>query len=166
MAQLASDIEIDKVLRAVAAVHGSVHVAAFSDNLIFLLEDAGWLGSVKAALTNATTKQFGSDVTTALVPRMRCDKPTSFVFCRRRYCWKKGKLNKSLPDGWIDEFSIRLMERMRDAYHAASSAELDRCEQSIRGFIRQHHDIIAAENEGIELLVSAKEYRKLLPKKA
>ena len=164
LAQLASDIEIDKVLRAVGAAHGSVHVAAFSDNLIFLLEDAGWLGSVQAALTEATTKQFGSDVTTALVNRIRCDKPNHFQFCRRTYSWKKGKLHKGVPPGYLDDYAIKTAIRMQDAYAAKDLNGLERCEASVVSFFHSHLAIDGVFEECASLFVEVHERRKTLMK--
>lgn len=165
LAQLAADIEVDKVLRSVAAVHDTVHVAAFGDNLIFVLEDAGWLGSVRDALTSAVTKQFGSDVTTALVHRIEVARPEVFRFCRRTYRRKKGKLIKQLPSGYIDEFEIRAMVALQDAYAAKSSIRLDRCEASINGFLGAHGMVKGVPKVCVRLLVSVNERRALLAKK-
>lgn len=166
LAQLAADIEIDSVMRAIASVDASVHVAAHSDNIIILLEDDSWLGSVQSALTLAVTKQFGSNVTTALVHRIRYEKPASFNFCRRTYRWRKGKLEKHLPADYIEQFSIRAMIKLQDAASIGSSNGLSRCEASIRGFLVQHAEVKGALNECVDLLATLKEYRQILNKKS
>jgi hypothetical protein len=165
LAQLASDIEIDRVLRSVAAVHESVHVAAYGDNLIFLLDDASWVGSVRDALTSSVTKQFGSDATTALVHRIRCDAPSHFEFCRRIYRWKNDALQKKLPRGYIDEFETRAMIAQQDAFGLKSLKGLNRCEASIMGFAGSHSEVKGTLQVAVRLLTSLNEYRTILAKK-
>lgn len=165
LAQLASDIEVDKVLRSVAAVHPSVHVAAHGDNLIFLLEDAGRAGSVLDALTSIVTKQFGPDATTALVHRIRNDTPAHFEFCKRIYGWKKGHLTKRLPEGYIDEFETKSMVAMQDAFASKSLNRLESCEESIKGFVSAHVGVKRSLEACVALLVSLEEYRRILAKK-
>lgn len=164
LAQLAADIEVDKVIKAVAAVHGSVHVAAAGDNLIVLLEDAGWTGSVLDALTSSVTKHFGPDVTSVLVKRIEYATPASFWFCKRRYCCKKNDLTKHLPPNYLETFELKTMMALQDAFAAKDSLWLDHCESSIKGFLGAHHNEKGVLDGCVELLVSLGQYRALMPK--
>lgn len=165
LAQLAADIEIDKLLCAIEAVSQSVKAAAFGDNLIVLLKDTSELGSVEAALASATSKIFGADVSAALVHRIERQKPTSFYFCRRNYRRVKGKLVVSLPDNFLDDFVIKSMVQIYDAWSARSDASLAKCKRSIEGFARHHVQLKNVFEQCIPLLCEVDDYRTRLAKK-
>ncbi|WP_439468894.1 hypothetical protein [Blastomonas fulva] len=164
LAQLAADIEVDKVIKDVAAVGGSVHVAAVSDNLIFLLEDSGWTGSVLDALTSSVSKHFGPDVTSVLIKRIEYASPAEFWFCKRRYCYKKGTVTKYLPPNHFEYFEFKTMLRLQDAFAAKNGLLLNKCEDSIKGFLSAHSKAKGVLGGCVGLLVSLEQYRVLMAK--
>lgn len=165
LAQLAADTEIDKLLCAIEASSQSVKAAAFGDNIIVLLKVASELGSVEAALASATSKIFGADVSAALVHRIARAKPTSFYFCRRNYQRVKGKLIVSLPNNFLDDFVIKSMVQIQDAWAARSDPALAKCKRNIEGFLRHHAPRKKVFEECVPLLCEVHDLRAILAKK-
>jgi hypothetical protein len=138
LAQDVSDALIKEVLEAVEASASGVHAAAWGDNLIFVLNDGSALASVKNALMSAVQARFGADVIGELIDRITVSAPkASFLFCGRRYRLTKGKLQAMTPQDRIDNFGVRLEQKIADALESGDPTTAIR---SLRGWLSQNRD--------------------------
>ncbi len=161
LSQLASDAVIAMVMRSISDIGPGIRVASHGDNIIILMEAVTSKASVAHALTSAVTKCFGADVSSELTCRIRCKAPSAgFSFCRRNYAFKKGGLKIALPADWVDDFSLRTLDKIERARGPKGLKVWDSIERSIKGWIRHSPKSDKIINAGMELLVHVKFMRK------
>lgn len=161
LSQVAADVAIAAVMRAISDVHPSVRVASHGDNLIVLMGDTSWKASVIAALTSGVAEHFGTDVSAELPCRISCTSPAAgFAFCRRRYTYKNACMQIRLPTDWIAEYVAKTQMRIERAFSIKQPKEWDSIERSIKGWLRHSPKTDTVINEAAELLAHVKIMRK------